>query len=96
MPEMNVKQDGNAIKDATVAQDIPEVTPSKAAEKQAAGDEQTGKTAALTAPKSPEPKKPVDVKKGTDKKQGKDKRNSDSTAAAINPWRRDQAELVES
>ncbi|MBK9768461.1 MAG: penicillin-binding protein 2 [Chloracidobacterium sp.] len=96
LPEMNVKQDGNAIKDATVAQDIPEVTPSKAAEKQAAGDKQTGKTAALTAPKSPEPKKPVDVKKGTDKRQGKDKRNSDSTAAAINPWRRDQAELVES
>ena len=96
LPEMNVKPDGSEIREEPVAQDIPELAPSKNVEKGTTTDKQGGKTAALNAPKAAEPKKPADVKKGSDKKQGNGKKISGNTTAAAGLPRRDRAELVES
>ncbi len=96
LPEMNVKPDGSEIREEPVAQDIPELAPSKNGEKGTSTEKQGEKSAALTAPKAAEPKKPVDSKKGSDKKQGNGKKISGDTTASAGLPRRDQAELVES
>ncbi len=96
LTEMNVKPDGVEIREAPIAQDIPEMAPTKNGEKEPSSDKQTGNTASVSAPKATDPKKPADVKRGSDKKQGNGKKVTGNTTAVLVFPRRDQAELVES
>ncbi|MBX7054742.1 MAG: penicillin-binding protein 2 [Pyrinomonadaceae bacterium] len=96
LPEMNVTPDGAEIKETQVAQEIPEIAPSKNSDTETTANRQGGKTTAVTPPKAAEPKKPVEVKKGSDKKQGNGKKILGNTTAVIGLTRKDQAELVES
>ncbi len=87
LPELGIAQDGPALKEGQVAQDIPETTKSTddkkdpKAEKTGKGDDK--KTAATTNKATEPPKKPKEVKKEPEKKQGNGKKISGNTSAGL-------------
>lgn len=87
LPELGIQQDGPALKEVQVAQDIPEVPKSAATDK----DTKTEKTekpedkkTAVTTNKSTEPpKKTKEIKKEPEKRQGNGKKMAGNTSAGF-------------